>query len=69
MFSCEFCKNFKNTFFLRAPSGGYFCATLPNMNNSKGFLIDFTIGSRIIVITVRVTLSIQVIYHTSYFLK
>ena len=41
MFYYEFCENFKSTFFLRAPYCGHFCATLPNMNNSKTFLIDF----------------------------
>ena len=32
MFSCEFWKNFKNTFFLEQLHG-CFCATLANMNN------------------------------------
>ena len=73
MFSCAFSKNFKNTFFLRVPSSDCFCKTLPNMNNAKAFLIDFYYwfqnSCHAQQFPFRVTLSIQVVYHYSYFLK
>ena len=70
-FPVNFAKMLKKIF--QSTSGGCFCATLPNMNNSKVFVIDFHYWFRnscyVEQCFFRVTLSIQVIYQISYFLK
>ena len=42
VFSCEFCKISKNTFFLQNTSGGCFCSTLQFILKSRNYCVLFT---------------------------